>query len=193
MEQTTQQTIQKPSLPIKTKIAAWWIIVVGGLWVIAIIALLFLFAAVVTMGGLVFLGFLIPEFTFWFCIILLLPSILFLCSGSFLLKRKKWAWWFAIGVMGIGLVSWFMLIARSIRSFSFIICLVLFLVFLFTFFLLRRRWRFGTAIGVILLFLYQFLFDEGFIFFYYSIISLILFVPLILLLLDSKNFWKIAA
>jgi len=25
MEQTTQQIIQKPSLPIKTKIAAWWI------------------------------------------------------------------------------------------------------------------------------------------------------------------------
>jgi hypothetical protein len=25
MEQTTQQIIQKPSLSIKTKIAAWWI------------------------------------------------------------------------------------------------------------------------------------------------------------------------
>ena len=30
MEQNNQQVSQKPSLPIKTKIAAWWMIIIGG-------------------------------------------------------------------------------------------------------------------------------------------------------------------
>jgi len=34
MEQTTQQINQKPTLPIKTKVAAWWMILLGGLTII---------------------------------------------------------------------------------------------------------------------------------------------------------------
>jgi hypothetical protein len=69
MEQTTQPINQKPTLPIKTKIAAW--LMIGG----SIISL------VIALFGQMFLFFEI-----------LIPLLIFLYIGFNLLKLKKWAW-----------------------------------------------------------------------------------------------------
>jgi len=84
MEQTTQQVIQKPPFPIKTKVAAWWLIMTGGLESITC-----LFFIMLIMSGSCWAGIQIP-------IILFFPSFLTFLSGFFLLKRKKWFWWFII-------------------------------------------------------------------------------------------------
>jgi hypothetical protein len=88
MEQTTQQITQKPCLPIKTKIAAWWMIVAVG-------------------GGLIFLGgkFLyiasrIAAYGVLDALIMtamcFLLALLFIFLGILLLKRKKIGWFGSI-------------------------------------------------------------------------------------------------
>ena len=73
MEQSNQQIIQKPSLPIKTKIAAWWMIAVGVILLPLTIVMMAMF------------GFL----SFWF----FLPYLgLLILSGYYILRGKKWAW-----------------------------------------------------------------------------------------------------
>jgi len=75
MEQITQRISQKPSLPIKTKIAAWWIIIFSGF-----LSLLF------------FWDFLRSRTPILFSLLsLMLPLVIFLL-GIFVLKKSKLAW-----------------------------------------------------------------------------------------------------
>jgi lysylphosphatidylglycerol synthetase-like protein (DUF2156 family) len=81
MEETTQRISQKPSLPIKTKIAAWWMIVISGIVAASILTALTLQGKSHTVGIEVFL-----------CVFLPL-SLIHLSLGFSILKRKKRAWW----------------------------------------------------------------------------------------------------
>jgi len=150
-----EQTIQKPSLPIKTKIAAWWMIVVGG-----ISSLLSFFMAV---GYVATPGHAIPGHVFIEFFMYLLSFV----AGLFLFARKKWAWWFSIYLIIIFYVA----------------------IMFFSFFP----------------FSYSFAYNEIVVYYKYfdlaRFISIILsrsvaiilsFIPFILLLLDRKNYWKIA-
>jgi hypothetical protein len=93
MEQTTQQIAQKPSFPIKTKIAVWWMMILALIEMPIFINMLFR-----KEGGP---GISIRSKLFYPSLILLIVSILFL-------TRKKWAWWLAI-IMIISIISyWWM-------------------------------------------------------------------------------------
>ena len=111
MEQATQQINQKPSFPIKTKIAAWWMMVLGVIGMIVGVGS--------TVGPLIFLStffiklevsfseilktFLSSEAIYYF-IFAFLASLLSFISGLYLLKRKKQSWWWAIIAIFIGLI-----------------------------------------------------------------------------------------
>jgi hypothetical protein len=86
MEQTTQQITQKPSLPIKTKIAAWWMITIGG------IVILFFFKTFFEPWGAggESLQLLLQII---FGPIFVVAGGLFLACGIPLLLRRKFAWW----------------------------------------------------------------------------------------------------
>jgi hypothetical protein len=79
---------EKVSLPIKTKIAAWWMIVSGGVGVF----LMFFFGTSlkITWWGL----FLLHMPIFW--AFLFIQFFFFLAGLLLLLLKKKWCWWFAI-------------------------------------------------------------------------------------------------
>jgi len=128
--------MEKPPLPIKTKIAAWWMIITGGVGVCFFIRVL---AEPGIFGGEPF-----GEF-FQFLLLIIFGPIfivwggLFLSGGIFLLKRKRrCGWWLSVIVL----------------SLTVLILIVL--------------WKLVLP-------------------------PLILIIPLILLLLDRKNFWKIAS
>lgn len=75
--------MEKVNLPIKTKIAALWIIVIGGGGLVY---------SIVTMIKETFILLVLPPFSLFF----------FFLPGLFLLKRKKWAWVYAIIILSIG-------------------------------------------------------------------------------------------
>ena len=143
MEQTTQQTIQKPSLPIKTKIAAWWMIVTGGIGVIVFIIYLMAYFGAVSKGeGLT---------AFVFLPFVAIPSFSLFIPGLLILLKKRGGW----------------------------ICSVIFLLL-------------GVLLTILLYFGLSTLGPLPV--FWFCIVPLIIFlIPLILLLLDRKNFWKSAA
>jgi hypothetical protein len=128
-------------LPTKTKIAAWWMIVISGigiLWgiikyIIGEKSFVSEFGMIDPSAGGIFLG------------------LIFLICSLFLFKRKKWGW--MLNIIAIGWVAFtisfgFFVSLFEKESFEFIIILFLFL--------------------------------------------LAVLFPLILLLLDRKNFWKVA-
>jgi len=81
MEQNNQQVTQKPVLPIKTKNAAWWIII-GNIISIIWITLIGLFFE--SHISILFLTF-------------SLPYVISLIVSSLLLSfKKKWLWWLTI-------------------------------------------------------------------------------------------------
>jgi len=90
MEQTTQQISQTPQFPIRTKIAAWWMTIIGG--IIISFSLFFLFSAF--SSGDAFGLFVISISVFLFGL------LLFFLPGVFLLKRKKIGWhWTVISIL----------------------------------------------------------------------------------------------
>jgi hypothetical protein len=155
MEQTTQQIIQKTSLPIKSKIAAWWLIIGGIILGIArSVQVLFLIFA--------FLNINVKNiFASLLSISLSLFPLLFLIlffAGIFLLRNKKWSWQLAKTVLYIG-------------SLSLIYCWIM--IFLF-------------PIGDVT--------DQNLIIFT-GLLPYTFFIvpPLIFLIIDRKNFFKIAS
>ena len=97
--------MEKVSLPIKTKIAAWWMIIFG--------------AALVVLGILNFRGLLrICDYNYdcvtnwegalWIALfsLVLLPlvGLFFLWPAIFILKRKKWTWYLAVVILLIGMI-----------------------------------------------------------------------------------------
>ena len=146
MEKNSQQITQKPILPTKTKIAAWWMVIFG----------------------LIFLGYqvsiLYPSYRLWKeygelgvnplyagAFPILFNALIFLLPGIFLFKRRKMAWHFAAVIL--------------------------------IFILMGGLFMFGVSI-----------FQEGFYFLDKFTATFYLFVIIlfILLILDRKNFWKIA-
>lgn len=128
MEQNNQQVSQKPALPIKTRIVAWGLTIIGGTTLMLCILVLGLIAVETNQinqraEGLV-LYFLVP------------PSVGFL-PGLLILFKKRLGWLLAV-------------ISLSIAT---------------------------TLTAVIPTF---------------QILLLIVIIPLVLLLQDRKNFWKIA-
>jgi Zn-dependent protease with chaperone function len=149
MEQTTQQITQKLSLPIKTKVAAWWMIVFAGIGIILSIKFILSYLFIYFGGSwgqesgwalvAVFMG-----------VIAFLPCLFFLLSGIFLFKKKRWTWWFAT------------------------VILVLLIIFLFLA-ILKFDINITNTSAILILPLP------------------ITLLPFILLLLDRKNFFKIAS
>jgi len=136
--------MEKVGLPIKTKIAAWWMIGIN-------IIFSCLGLALVLLG--IFLPPGTPEFRgyfLWIGIGIVIGCLIVFLPFFFVLKRKMWAWWFSIIIL-------------AFASFHF---------------------------------LYQLLsiFFVGFQRFHlvYIVVTIPLLFPLILFLLDRKNFWKIA-
>ena len=87
MEQTTQQNIQKPSLPIKTKIAAWWMITLGVVGGVCSVYLTKYFIRTLPYLNDSLIDFLIVCF---------LSSLFVFFSGLILFTKKRWAWWLSI-------------------------------------------------------------------------------------------------
>ena len=143
-----EQNIQKPSLPIKTKIAAWWMMIFGGLETIAALCSFLFFPTTLFIDYLWKSG-------------RVLYGLLFIISGYLLIvKRKKIGWWLAEIILFLSLY-----IRESIST----------LLFRFVFSFPDLLYVYGTFVSNVIMFLY-----------------LISIIFLILLLLDRKNFWKIA-
>jgi hypothetical protein len=146
MEETTQQISQKQSLPIKTKIAAWWLMIIGG--IASIVCLVFVMKTL--------------EGTCWsllpFLMVLFLPSFLTFLFGFFIvIARKKWAWWLGITILFIEVLISGILISEVVK------------------------------VNIINGFPVDF---KSVIF---AISPFLFLTPFILLLLDRKNFFKIAS
>ena len=116
MEQTNQQITQKPSLPIKTKIAAWITIISGIIGIINIIIyykflnILGLTWSFSSIDGIYLFSIrqANPIFTIFLWILMLIYFIgTFFIAPVFLLRRKKWAWWFVIIGLFLSLISIF--------------------------------------------------------------------------------------
>jgi len=82
MEETTQKNIQKPPFPIKTKIFAWWTIILGGILLILIARI-----ARIARSGSAW------DYYFDFFAESLFTAILIFVPSIFILFRKKSAWW----------------------------------------------------------------------------------------------------
>lgn len=149
MEQTTQQITQKPPFPIKTKIAAWWLIVVG-LFLMRINW--FRIVPGGKIGSIESWGGVVLMFGIFYIILSFLISIFPAIS---ILKRKKWAWIFATIIISIFMIGYLILIL------DFTLDQELTFKYIEIFFIIHNVW------------------------FY-------LLPPFFLLLLDRKNFFKIA-
>jgi len=152
MEQTNQQIIQKSPLPIKTKIAAWWMMIISGFIIIRGLS-----------WPLRMKGTYIPPSNFYAYIFVLsvyLPVglLVFFLPALFLFKRKKWGWYWAIITLFLGMG----------------ICTYIFPLYEYLSYRKGEYYELELIIGS-------------------SLFIIIAFLPsLILLLLDRKNFWKIA-
>jgi len=152
MEQNNQQINQKPSLPTKTKIAAWWMIISCiciisyGSWVLS---------RVLTCKGGELFNVYILSIGLISAILMIFFGLLYFISALFLLKNKKLGWWLGV-IVSLILIYFFKVILlfyeESASSLS----------------------------------LFQFIGHLDFL--VYSFV-----IPFILLLLDRKNFWKIAS
>ena len=119
--------MEKVSLPTKTKIAAWWMIIVGG------VGLIFsLMAWMRIMGVLIFL------------IKFLLPSSFFLfLAGCLLFLKRKIAWIFSVGILALRIITWipiiFLLLSGKARVTIFFVIFLVSYFFPFIFIFLDRK------------------------------------------------------
>ena len=91
--------MQNQKLPIKTKIVAWWMVVIGGIMG-SIVAFIFIKSSKSTMGGGEVALFLLGIMAFFIFLIFFIPGILLIIT------KKKLAWWIVrislwIGITGI--------------------------------------------------------------------------------------------
>lgn len=133
--------MEQAKLPTKTKIAAWWLIVLG-----AMVLVLFGWLAVDTM----------PRFEDEVAFVVLFPFLII------------------IGVVSILISISFIRIGKSLLRRD------------------RRSWKYGVIftfiifiLGILILIMKP---DMGFYSYYYPLFSLAVLPPLILLLIDRKNF-----
>ncbi len=133
-------------LPIKTKIAAWWMTLIGG---IGLIAALYLYIGIQSNSGGCLLG---PGLLLSY---ITPPSVGLFLPGFLILIKKRLGWWLAVIVLFIGTI---------ITGYISLVWIN----------------QIGAGMRV----------ESDFT---YLLISLIPIIPLILLLLDRKNFFKIAS
>lgn len=156
--------MERVTLPIKTKIAAWWMVATGivPLMILLLALILFiwgsLFHVFYGLPGALFGGILIAGFIFSS-----LPTILFFLGLFLLLKRKRWVWKVVVSTLSIGVLSW---------------------TFLFFYLLYLDVSAYGVSLVESINSLRLDIFGTFFA---------ILVIPLTLLLLDRKNFWKITS
>jgi len=174
MEQPNQQISQKPPLPIKTKIAAWWMIVMGVTFlIISLLVLIFFVVSILSQLAILSLG---PIFILTFfiqrlilaCFLFLLGIFFYLKPGLSLLKNKKEVWKPTV-------------IKLSLLIIPFIVLYCFYTFFVYSIILAvspGHSLSSGWEIVMVGIFLIPFT---------------ALFTPLILLLLDRKNFFKTAS
>ncbi len=178
MNQINQEVIQKPSLPIKTKVAAWLIILIGVIILGYSIKLLFEFVPLVHQV-VVYLKDspsvypniekdIKTKIYMIFVLILFLILFLFVLVG-YLFKVKNWAWivLFIISLIAAIFGIWALWNSLNPPHFTAIPSIVFTPIYL-----LRNE------------------FSERLPIFYVIFTSFL--IPLILFFLDRKNFWKIA-
>ncbi len=148
MEQDNQQIDQeiniKSIFPFKTRIAAWWMLIIGfSALMIAVI----LYNQMQNASGCL-LGYIIifPITIF---------GLLFFIPGLLILFKKRYGWWLTIIILSIETIIIFKYLISSYIN--------------------------GMRVGYVIQ-----ISD-----FTYLLVSLITIIPLIFLLLDRKNFWKI--
>ena len=167
MEQANQEITQKPVLPIKTKIAAWWMTTIGIIFlIISLLALILFLLQVFFLGQAIIKG----PFGLYFmsvCLASLLGVIFYFNPGLALLRKKKWAWRSAVLKL----------------SLLIILFVILYCFFAFSAFLLSV----GISPGHSIPSNFEVVMASCFV-----IPFIIFFTPLILLILDRKNFFKIA-
>ncbi|GEM_PF-6520159 len=166
------------SLPLKTKIAAWIMIIKGSTGILTSIISIILIFRVLAKGALS------PETTLGGGVLLLLAAFyfnsgllfLFLPGLLLLVKKKKWTWYYAIFSLLLLLSAFNLFVLGNILSAEKILKLPFFredpsliLVFIVEFF--------RSYLNIPLFFLFG---------------DLYLIISLFLLLLDRKNFWKLA-
>ena len=155
--------MDKITLPTKTKIAAWWMIVIGGCCLGLFLLSLAFFCGLKTdtfSTGYALGDVAIALLSFSLMMPTGLGIILFL-AGFLLFRRKKWGWKFAISVLPIVLII----------SFLFIIYIITSAHYKSEFLEENPYLVFLIVIPSIILFV-------------------VILIPFILLLLDRKNFWK---
>jgi hypothetical protein len=135
--------MEKKSLPIKTKIAAWWMIVLLPINIGLILGMRITFLGLIS--SLILMG---------------LLSLPFIFAGVSLLERKKRSWKFSITILSVSILLAVFSMMRELSENGIISEYPILLIL--------------TAI------------------FWIGIVFVPFFIPLILLLLDRKNFWKIA-
>jgi len=168
--------MEKVSLPIKTKIAVWWMTVLG-----LIFSLHGLHPIIFPPGGdpanAIFLGF--------FGIIVLVSGLLFFVFGILLFKKKKIGWYLSIIMLFIALgpFIYFLILGEDIRVIE-------------SYYNYYIDYRFHPEKYCV----YDPKLRDGKICwkpnapeFWFPFEGFTLLLPLILLLLDRKNFWKITA
>jgi hypothetical protein len=85
MEQTTQQIIPKPTFPILTRIAAWWLMTIGAV------------VGIISLGGLS----LFTRVPIHLSQISKICGFLSFVSGYSILRRKKLAWWLIVIILSL--------------------------------------------------------------------------------------------
>jgi len=100
--------MEQINLPIKTKVAAWWMI---------IFAVYFLYIFLKDLRTFISLEWdVLPEFLVLRSIAL--PFILFIFLGIFLLRKSTWAWWVTMIGLPIYLLGRIWLAAVLLRNFE---------------------------------------------------------------------------
>lgn len=88
---------EKVSLPTKTKIAAWLMIVIGGILLISVLVPLVLIKFI---SPSPLLTPIYPVILSMLPLVIIMVLIYFI-PGFFLLRKKRWAWWLAIFLFSI--------------------------------------------------------------------------------------------
>ncbi len=135
--------MEKVSLPIKTKIAAWWMMIVAMLCSSLVVSQFRFFPRDFWLQPLVYI-------TEMISLAFVLIGLLLIVANFFVLRKKKWAWWLAMVAFIPFFLCAFLLVIYGLGHFT----------------LSLVAGSFGYCLSLL--------------------------VALILLLLDRKNFWKIA-
>ncbi len=153
--------MEQVQLPIRTKIAAWWLTITGG--VMIFFSLFFLFSAFSSGDAFGLFGISISVFLY--------GLLLFFLPGVFLLKRKKIGWYW-----------------------TFISILIVMVLLIYCTFNLKMR-DFDAGYGMIGVILFPFVYLGGSMgdISFFCFVFILCLIPFTYLLIDRKNFFKIAS